>query len=759
MKCKEARRIMVRKLAEGGDGGEYLELADHLAACEDCRRTEVHYRGVGEEIGALEATELPEEATEAIIAGSRATLEGGDPLQRPPADPTPERSTRQKVAVFAVAMLGLAAAAVAALLVSRGEHEPLPRAGEVAFKSGKVQLQPPGAGHWEELGDYDALVPGCSLRTGPSGVARIAGLNAEYRLDRLSALAFGPPGTAELMTGRAYVRWDGAEGELLTTSGRLSGSDGAFVVRKTPRRLFVVSVSGQGAVGPAGEATELRAGQAVMLGAKGRTGPVRKTSTPGWEHWMIGLDSAFEGRLRPRHLAAVAVEAEQPVLPSSVRIERLRVRIALRGPLALIRVDVRLGNRGGEPWRGRLDLSELVLPAPVASGGPAEVGLQPGERGDYQLAVLCQIGRRGGFQTVGLNPARWTGRSIQRLRFRVEGAADGGFDQVRFPAHTGAARDGESVEWSWSATDADPARPLVVDYALEEDSGVDVMVLGGGRERGAFCAWRPDAGRDEWIPETARILLAVDATGDFGPGGRGFVQGVMEGLAGGIPRGFRTALIGYTGRTWVDQAPWGRHSPMRAEAMLSAGWELEPEEERGSATEFLSSVLRLAAGGKRRALLLFVTGRESPSEMELPEVGPNVRVLVVQAGADRAAELYRRLGAGSGGAAAALPARCDPVLAGLGVLADMRRPAVAAAELALEDGRRGRMLIGPGNFLSRPVLAAVEVGQGGGAVAGRFRAETGQGVLERDFHRPIPRSADAAGPAVDALLARLRSGR
>ena len=110
------------------------------------------------------------------------------------------------------------------------------------------------------------------------------------------------------------------------------------------------------------------------------------------------------------------------------------------------------------------------------------------------------------------------------------------------------------------------------------------------------------------------MLLAFDATADFGPGGPAAAQEVLEVLLGAIPPAVPTALVAYDGGLRLDREPWAANLPPRVESLLASLWRLEDGGDRAHAADFLARAVELAGGAQGEKVLIYVTGAGEPAD-------------------------------------------------------------------------------------------------------------------------------------------------
>ncbi len=720
-------------------------LDQHLQDCDACRGRAQHYAAIRDEVAGMQPAALPPEAREALLDGLRERAPTPEPLSAPPADPKPESTALHRTLFVVCALLALGLLVLVLMTAFRGEMEPVPTAAEVTYWSGGVQARGPGSGNWHEFFRGDAVLPGGALHTEADGLASLTSPTARWWMDGSTALALGDAGAAELAQGRICARCTATEQQpvrLMTRAGTVTCAGGEFVARMSGMRLTVACV--EGSVDAAG--TRLEAGQEGILAEEKLIAPVRPVRTAGLTHWLLRFAPVYGEALTPRRLASVPVAPEQPALPEGVSIEGLKVGLTARGPLVLVRLSGRLRNAGAGPCRAALSAERLMLPHPLAQTGPVSVDLPAGGDGDFRLSAVCVLPERAGRHILGLNPRAWTGAPIGRVELRVDAHGEGGLREVALPVQGFSARRRDAVEWSWSAEQFPADEPIVLDMELAKPGRVDALGLGGRR----LCAWRPDAGDGEWISKGQRVLLAFDATADFGPGGPAAAQEVLGVLLGAIPPAVPTALVAYDGGLRLDREPWAANLPPRVESLLASLWRLEDGGDRAHATDFLARAVELAGGAQGERVLIYVTGAGKPADaaaLDALKCPPDVRIVVVQVGAVRLAEAYARLCARGGGAAVALDPDEAPLLAGYDLLVALQAAAVHAASVQ-PDG--GEVLSGAGRFANAPVVALA----GGGDA--EFRAEAGGRPLTGRLEgTPMP--AEATGEEARALLESLRN--
>lgn len=754
MKCSDARRQMVKSLFGPPEAEGPLE--EHLRNCPDCSERFAAYRRMKKEVVELEAVPFPrqvEETYEERLGEALAQEPDGELV---PARPDPETPGAVKAAIVVVALVGLVGMTVLAMAIFRGDYEPPRPVGRLAQIAGTVQVQDPGAPRWREARAGEDLMPGAMVRSEGNGSALVTTDLADWWLDGFAAIGLGRAGEYELLQGRVHGASRAPDGEtvqLLSQQGTIECAEGRFVAVLTPERLRVTCVKGEVTL-TAGEGERtLRSGQRAMVHKGEPAGPVRDGRVAEAVHWLKAFGDEGERRLTRRQLASVPLTAAQPGLPATVALERLQVHVRVRGPLALVQFEARLHNEGDEAWSGALRPTDVLLPPPLAEVAPS-LSLTAGQDGVARAAAVCVLRNREGSHSLGLNPANWISGPIGTLNLQVDAEVTGGIDEAELPVQGVRERNLDGFTWSWQGRDVDPAVPFVLELVPEDDETIDALRLTSQGREYALIGWRPKAREDEWPGRGAHILIAFDATADFGPGGRGYAQEALEAVLGALPTGSFTALAAYDGRLKLDPDPLLRHFPVRVETMLAALWQLDDRSD-GEPAPFLENALALASGIEGESTLLFVTGRdvEPPREVEMPD---DVTAIVLSLGADDSHVALGDFCARTGGLAAGLPHRMAPRLAALDFLSNLRWPALAAPPvLHLRGTPRPAVLSSPGQFANQPVVALCRLDPGTD-IAGTFEAEAGGRTMEREFE--LRREPPAPGGALtEELVERLRA--
>jgi len=764
MKCREAARLAVRAMFGELDDVERAELERHLFACPKCQRRVARYEDVRNQVRGLDGPACPEVVTQVLLERVREGAARGAREGPAPADPRPEHSTGQKVLIFVLAMVGMVVLSVCLLVAFRSEFEPIPLVGEAVFHVGTVQVRQPGSSNWHQIAHREPLPPGAAVRTDQDGLLQLRGEGADWWLDGASALALGEGAAAELAGGRIYVRCNeglGVPVRLFAGKAAVSCAGGEFVARATRQRLMVGAVCGTVTVSGAGDERTLEAGQMGMWAEGAAVGPVRPVSTAQLTHWLKRFVPPRTAELPKHRLAAVAMPPERPALPKWVKVERLDLDVVLRGPLALVSLAARLRNNGAEAWQVAPAASDLLLPAPLAETATS-VNLEPGQTETLRAAALCALTERHGRYSLSVNPLAWTESAVGAVSLHLDAAAEGGIRELAAPFQGYSMRREQAVDWRWSAEAHPPDTPLLIEAVLPKKGVVDAVRVGPL----AACGWRPDAGGDQWVRRGVSVLLAFDATADFGARGLAYGHEVVEGLVGAIPPAVPTALLAYDGQLRAEQQPWARHFPARAESMTAALWALDgasvPSDTEGGDVRFFATALGAASGAEGERLLIYVTGAGPSRGDEVlggfqPDAA-NVRVCVIQIGAEHADPFYARVCAATGGAVFPLDARVAPDLAAADVVAAMHRPTVAGPALYLEGGALGRIVAGQGASTNVPVVGLAPLARGQGTLAGSFRAIVGGRELRREFTAPLE-SAVRISPALCQELAEALRGR
>ena len=742
MECSEATGLVVQSLLSEGGWQHSAALAEHLAYCPACAARLAAYLAVRDEVRRMLPVQAPAQTDEFVAQGIKRALTEGRRPKRPPADPRPERPGHQKALIVVGALVGLMAVTAALLVAFRGEYEPIPSVAQMALRVGTVEVRTPGAWAWREAGSREFLPPGAQVRTGAESLLRLQGQGAEWWLPPMSAVALADGSSAELLTGRVYVRCQRADGPPVTltaANGKATCQEGDFVALASMKRLRVGCVSGKVLLGHEGGETALEAGQCALLSEQRLVAPVRKVRAAELTHWLRAFEAYGERHLSARQLAAVPLTPEVTALPDAVAVDELDVDLMVRGPAALVTVAAALRNTGAAPWRGPLRAADLLLPVPLAEANSGDVELAPGAAGRFRSAVLCIMPARNGFHSLGLNPEAWTRRELGCLRLAVDASAAGGIRLFDCPTWDYRVRRPDAVHWSGSRERVSPSAPIVADLQFRTSEGVDVLPLGDGQGNLAVAVWRADPDQEEWLKRDRPVFLALDVTADFGAGGAGYAQQVMETLLGSLPPGCSTALMAYDGALKVAPDRLARHYPARVEVMLQGLWQLQAQG-TGRADGFLQAVLNAASGAAREGILVAVTGRQDADRItpapEPAAAGP-LRIVVLQAGATEPTASYRALCAATGGVALALPESAAPDLSAFDLLANLQWPALRQVELALDGDARGAVLRGEGCFSNQPVAALVSLPEGGQVLRGEFRARAGSQHLSREFSLPV----------------------
>jgi len=763
MRCREATRLIVRHLTQAEAAGASYELAEHLRLCPDCARRLEDYWRARDELRALAPAEPPEELHEIMAQGLREALAKPMELDSPPADPTPETSGQKKGAIVVVGLIGVLAAAMLVGLMFAREGA-LPAAGaEVVLSAGDAQITPPGTANWRPLGRREPLPPGTQLRTGPGGLVQVRDGPVVWSMPALSRMAFADEHRAELVVGRAYVECaGGADGpsELVTGDGTVTCHRGAFMAARSLKRLRVGCISGSVVAGVGEQSVELGPGQVAVL-AEGRLcGPVRSARSAELAHLLRAFDSYEGTHLSPRQLAAVPLRPEGSVLPPTVAVSVLEIGVVMRGPIALVDVAIVLRNDGQAAWQGALALGDALLPPPLVETPKAELVLEPGGQVVQRLSALCVLREREGFFALGLLPEVWTRTEIEHLKVDVRASADGGIRRFSCPTLGGRLRKPGEVTWAWQGRRVAPETPIVLECELAEGDSADCLALRSEHGAHAVVAWRPELAREEWIKKGRNVFVAFDAAADFGPGGIVAAQEVLEVLLYALPPACSTALLAYDGTLKLEPGRLTAHLPERVEAMLTALWALRDDGEPRTA-DFLHEALSGADAAQGEALVVFVTGRQAPERLAGSEEvlrDSDVRLCVLQVGAERAAPAYRSLAAASGGVALAVPSRLAAEFGALDLLVNFRWPAVRSAAVEPTGEGEGTVLLGPGDFANQPVVALVSLPDGASACRARLSAQVGAETRSRDVVFEPAGGMFVAGDAAQRLSRALHGG-
>ena len=752
MNCRAARRAMVERLSDPAIHDDDLDV--HLKTCARCRERLEQFRAVRRGMRELQGVSVPESVIEKLDRRVEEALGAGPDRDLVPASPDPESSLLFRALVFVGVMLLVGGVMAGALALLPRTGEPVKPVADLIGMVGDVRFQIGEDRNWQRLEGGQPLWPGTTLRTAPAALARVCTDGAHWHLDSGSALGFGEPGLVEPVLGRVYVDCDRPPGEplrLLSRQGTVECIRGRLVLNPTPNRLRVACVAGEARLVTEEESRLLEAGRCAMLREGSVWGPVRPVYIPEAIQWLRKFPDAEGRRLTARQLASVRVSPSSGALPPSVEVADLDLELTVCGSLAVVFLRGTLRNSGETDWEGELAAGDLILPAPLAEVA-APVSVPAGGTAEFHAGAVCALHYREGRGALGINPRCWTG-AVRRATVRVDASVPGGFRTAVCPLQGLSARWEEQVSWEYSETGPAAAEPMVFEFQPARPHGVDVLAA----DDALLIGWRPPRRKHDWLSRDTRLLVALDATADFGPGGRCHAQEVMEKVLGALPMGCRTALAAYDGSLKVERSPMSRHTPPRVEAMLAGIWRLEadPQANEGG---FAETALKLAGLAESGRMLLYVTGRGAPSELERDAVRGavegGVRVLVLQVGAPAADPVWRQVCAATGGAAMGVPAGMAPGLAAGDFLAALSRPPMAELVLDLSAEEE---IVAPasGRFALQPVVAlAWPLPKG--ASAGSFRATAGGRVLEQEFSFEAPRPA-LTGPMARRLVERLRA--
>ncbi len=750
MNCKEARRRMAEVVFEGGDPPE--DLRAHLRSCPRCARRFPVYRCIEEELGGLEGFEVPEPVREVLEERLEAVVAEEPQPDLVPARPDPERPGSHKAAAVIGGMLFLIAVAVLAIALAGPTYEEVPGAARAVRTRGNVAVQSAAMGGRRPLEEAAVLMPGDVVRTDRSGIAKLTADGMQWCVDGRSAAGFYGSGAAELVVGRMYAACDGStEESMVVVAGpaTVTCGRGSVVVSVFGKRARVGCASGSATVRIGEEELNLEVGDYAMVAGESAVNPVRRVRPAELTHWLNGFAAGGADGLSQHGLASVPLRRPEPILPKSVSIERLDVKITLRGPLAFVRARARLRNDGPADWQGAIDPADVTLPGPLASA-EGRVRLAAGDAASCEAVAVYLLVRRENRFALGLNPGNWTGRPIGTLSVQVEGTASGGFRSFRCSAGGDRIKRKKAVEWSLTEESWPASRPLVVEFQPADKEGVDTMRLGEAPDSAVLAAWRPDAARRRWFDADSRLLIAFDATADFGPGGRAYAHEVMETVMRALPSGCSTALAAYDGELKMDGAPLSRHLVGRVERLLAALWTLEGESDAGDGG-LLRQALALCSGAPEPMLLLYVTGRGEPSAQAEAELAipSDVRPVVLQVGSDRAEPLWQEFCARRNGVSVALPAAMAPRLATMDFLGDMRWPALREARVGVAGGGRAVLLRRRTVSAGQPVAALIRPADG--PLRATFSGRAGEERLTREV-AVEPGPPDCRGELLGRLI-------
>ncbi len=765
MKCRTARMRIVSAMLGEARAPEVEELADHLEVCERCRKCAATYGAIRAEIAELEPYPLPDQALEALTEQLRLLAESGETDQAPPADPRPERSTAQKVALVALAFLALALVTAGLLLVGRGEIVPVQTFGRVSMHAGETDYIPPGGSRDVELGDSQAVVAGCVLRSKTEGRVRVESQSATWCLDSMTVVQFGEPGTVNLIRGRLYWKGEAAEGEplrIVSTSGTVSVQRGALVAESGYGFALATCVEGSASIQAGGETVELGPGQAAMYTEGGLVGEVRAIDVSTTTHWLHLTEPQYGELLTARHLGALPIRPPEPLLPENVQVQRLAVHASVRGPLVMLRLRLELRNTAETEWRGQFSAAPAILPTLLAESGPRQVVVGGGQSARVVVTALCSAPLLDGSYVMGLNPAAWTAGKVGQFELQLDATADGGLRSTASPLHGLRKTRDDHVRHRWSAQDVSADRPVIVEWQPKQEQGLDAIGLHGSSGSGVLVAWRGGKLLDRWLEEPHRALVGLDASADMGSAPAGYVQEVVHNLVYAISTQTATAMVGYEqGNVRLDPQPWSTNSLPRAEAILQAMWELKADAEAdgGEPGKFLHACAELASGpqeGYRGTIALMLTGRPAAGDyLESVELSDRVRPVVVQIGATEAAPAYAQFCMRNGGMALALPARQPPRPGILAALSQLTRQHYVAVECSTKGAT---LLTRPGQTSLLPVTVLLPADRGDGRLVAHLAARTPEGSIEREVSLSTDSLLALSGAEAEALLRKLRAG-
>ncbi|MFO8008521.1 MAG: hypothetical protein R6V05_12390 [Candidatus Brocadiia bacterium] len=712
MNCREACRRIVLRL--WGDEPEDAALDAHLRECEDCGQRLRSYRAVGRRVRTLEADEFPAEAEEALGEALDRAVEMGPDPESNPASPDPERPAGQKAAIAVVAIVLILGVTLAILMLSLEKRDLPPPVGRLTGQWGKLYVEVGAPSGWRELGDEEPLRPGTVLRTQFDAATRIRSGPVEWVLGGGSTIELVAAGQARLVQGHIAARVvEPGTGPLAlrTPQGMVRSEDGAVVAEVS--RFEAVQVGCTAGEASVLEDTRLKPGQRALLIDAELREPVRQGRTSEMTHWMRALGQEGHPSLERRQLASVPLLRETPALPEHVAVSQMDIRVILVGGLAVVRVETVLHNSGREAWSGVLDPAPMVLPVALAHT-TAPVELPPGEQARCATASLHVTRSREGACSVGLSPQAWTDREIGRMGITLDARASEGFALVSCPTHGYRETGVTAKRWSWQGEGVNSGRPVVFEYVPAKGERADVVGVGGPGSRWLVGAWRPPPVPGRWFARRQGAVFAFDVNADAGAGGRCFAHEVADRLLRGLPRRGRLAVAAWDGEARIYPVLLDQLGVRAVEGALAALWAVE-KTGVSAPDEFLREITGATSSAEREHVLVCVVGRDAPSEEsnagEALQEG-NARLVVVQAGADRPGNGWRRLCKQNRGMCMAVPASMSPRLGAADALWDLRRAPLTEAVMNLPAGVKGRLLPAAATASGRPVVALVRLADG-----------------------------------------------
>ena len=730
MDCKSARTALIRRLADDLPPGRDAALESHLSACHRCAERARQYEQTRDAARALPTPDLPEQVVEACDRALEEVRPSDLPSSGPPADPAPVAGFWKRAAIFSICLLGLAGVAVGAVLVAAHYAEPAVQTGRITYRAGTIETGYPGSLRWSEAPPMPEIYEETILRTGTDGFLRIDSAGATWWVDSNTTVTFPEPRFARLAGGRILGRIasDQDRPTRLSTphGGTVQSVGGSFVLRATPARLMATCLSGSLTVSGRENNTVLSAGQRTMVAEGKLAQKSRPALTPRAAGWTRRFGSAPDDAL-PREGAPLLPSPRRPAgLPEGLRIQRLALRVEIRGPLVLCVATAHLTNRAQKSWQGRLDAADLLWPHPVASTPGEKVELAPGQSAEITSAALGSMLAGGETLTIGIMPAGWTAETIPELVIDLAGDP-AAFESARCTTRQiELSQDRDTLPNRADLRDVSPERPIVFKFSPGNSKRTDGFVLRGPDSNIALGAWRAGFQADLEIGRSRHVLVAFDAAARYESAGRSYAHALAEQITGRLSRHTRLLVAAYEGQVKLLPSAGPRAGPMGRERMMATLWELEG----GGAPDPAPLLNWCASFPAREPSLAFVLtdGQTEPDDLPLPPDGSHPRTFLLHTNQVGEADKAGRLCAALGGAALDLPAGLSAEQAALLALRNVSWPGYRELDLQLSvpAGAAGHVLTAPGTPSNVPVLWIERAKRDADRFSGRLRAVTTQ---------------------------------
>jgi hypothetical protein len=216
-------------------------------------------------------------------------------------------------------------------------------------------------------------------------------------------------------------------------------------------------------------------------------------------------------------------------------------------------------------------------------------------------------------------------------------------------------------------------------------------------------AWRANIPEDASVKRARHFLVAFDAAGRYGAGGRSYAHELTEGITRALSHRTRLMMAAYDGDIKVLPAPPPQAGLVGRERMLTSLWGLD-----GGGTAEPGSLLNWCASfPAREPSVAFVisNGQRTERDLPAPKNGSHPRVFLLPVGGQGQSPGAGKLCASLGGALLEIPRGLAPEAAAQLALSNVSHPGFAEIDLQVDlpNATSGRILTSTGTSASAPI--------------------------------------------------------